>query len=610
MIYAITRNGSKVIIKDITTAIGASYAGCEIHLTGDVIINSSTIIPSDRELVLDEVGSVTISSGHVLTLRCPTAGKQNFTGTVVFDYDNGFRRVESGSYEIMQSDFGTEIQVALDAVIAVGGGVLVLDQSLSVSTPITGTLTAPVTIKILPNVIISKTVDGHLFDLTLSGTGTIMFEGAGHLRAAWAGVASTTAAAIKVVGVGYDRCFVMESPIWIDTAAGTLGYGVWKYGLHLTDVNTPILANFLITGESFSNTTMTGVYCWSHNYLSVGWNVTNVECLKMWNGFELQTDHSAGIEGVCFDNVQCICHNHGLVYGNSTTYMPPMIELIGCHMNCDNSPVVITRAINVHINGGLYYRDGVAGDNATSAFFEFYGVQELKLSGFSASIIDAAVDVPLVIIGSDAGTSPQTNMVSAYATMSNVFCWMGGAKTAPIVRCLNTVSGEFRIDEMCKKDTTGAWFDHTQTYVGYTAPRIYNNAADLVYAYRNVLTPTANTEITLAANTTYTVTVNLNPAGSIASTRMLSFAAASTTSGDGAHLVLLVGGSFFSTSLYWVKELERQAVGFTVSTITIGGPFNTSLIFTIATTARAANFVWESIGITDTQNAPVTVTVV
>lgn len=352
----------------------------------------------------------------------------------------------SGKSVSGSANFSAALGAAIDSVLTAGGGVITIPPGTwTAASTITRTLTAPVTIVLAPGAVISKTTDGDLFAFTLSGSGSITLTGTGTLAASWSG-ASTTAAALRVVGTTSSRTVTVGGGVQI-----MIGAGVWKYGLHCTDVQDPLIDGVLMAGGGETSGSMEGIYITCVNGPSVSWTIRGLDLYNVLYAVHVGFTRSPGVEGLKLVDCDFVGVKHGLWFDNQGTYSPPQIELNSCHINSYNSCVKITRAIQVSVIGGLYYRySRTGGTFSEGAFFELDGVQGFVAEGPHLSVTTAGVDIYGFSISS-------VSQASAFLRFLGVHFW-ATARSAPVIKITGnayaiTLAGD------CVKDTNGQWID-------------------------------------------------------------------------------------------------------------------------------------------------------
>lgn len=305
----------------------------------------------------------------------------------------------------------TDMTAALQnasAVAAQGGGsVYVPAGRYRVAGTIGTTITVPVRIygDGAGVTIITQTVDAHLFSYTIGNNSRFVLEHIQLVAAMSGGIAMTVGAAVNVVGASGGAIAPYNPLLMRDVyIQGSTITDEFKYGVFGTSVSTVFLENVFVKGISTTSSSSVGFNiaatsspCGDLQFIACQTFNTNI-------GFNFANSTSPGIEGITMWGCQATGCNFGLQAINTlgiNVYAPPQIELHGCQMECNRSPVTISNFVDVTVKGGLFYSfSNTVGD----AFFNCTSVQNVLISATTAIL--GTADIPVLRLnGPTAGTA-------------------------------------------------------------------------------------------------------------------------------------------------------------------------------------------------------------
>lgn len=304
-----------------------------------------------------------------------------------------------------------------------------------------------------PGAVLNQTVDSDLFNFTSVVGGVLDVEGPGVINAKF-GVASTASAALRFKGSTQVRSFVCTGSLQL--FADQSGGGAFRYGLHLTDVQDGVIRDNLFSALQ-GTYHGTAIYITAISNPSVSWTIDGIDSYNHEIDIDISGTRNPGVEGVKLFNCDLVSSKHGLRWINTSSYVPPQLEMIGCHVNTKSAGVVLSKVLQVHVMGGLYYRSITSilpPEDIARGFFEFTDVQDWAIVGASMSVVHSSINVPAILI---TGTS------GAFGRIDSTHFWMNG-RNGPFVKLVGAIT-RLQLGGGCTKDTSGVWVDTS----GYTS---------------------------------------------------------------------------------------------------------------------------------------------
>lgn len=402
---------------------------------------------------------------------------------------------------------GQEIlTAAIAALNANGGGTLTIPKAAWVLTgEVLATITSPIVLHFAGGTL-TQTVDANLFNITLSGGGSINFSGSIDIGCSFAG-RSATAAIIKATGSGKLRDFVISGVLRFRAGGNEsqMKYGVLGMGLQEPDARGLLIygaigiPNLHMVGMRLTNGT---------GQASTSWKIWGPSCYGVLHGVEFYSTSYPGVEGIRImagDSVNCM---HGYVVdASASNYVPPQFEMVSCHVNSFAECVVLNGVLNVKLLGGLLYRQGAG---TTGSFIDITDCQDITVLGTSMHCITAGLDIPGVVLRGV--TRP-----IAFASIDACHFWLNPL-TQPCVRLVGNVAS-FALGGTNKRATGATWLDYsgvTSSKSGImVSPMLSSTANDAV---RTTFTPSGGvldlresltTNILLAGVTSTTVITSI-----------------------------------------------------------------------------------------------------
>lgn len=272
------------------------------------------------------------------------------------------------------------------------------------------------------NSIMTMKSDEDMFNITGSENAALRFFGNGEFI--YDGPETKNATCIRFVSLVNGKKFASSSFECNGRIRIRKGNYEWRYGVHLTDVRDGILSGLQIDGlnRSGSPSNQIGVSINSQHSPSVSWVISNMQINDVNTAYEINSESVPGVEGLKFFNCDMGGVRSGIYFNNSSGYMPPQMEVIGCHINGVGTLISINRAVSIHIIGGLFYKKGVDGE-----FFHFNSVSDISIVGSTLAVIGSGSDSPGIYIeGSKA--SP-----SGLIRISDCNYWAHGKKSPFII---------------------------------------------------------------------------------------------------------------------------------------------------------------------------------
>lgn len=336
---------------------------------------------------------------------------------------------------------------------AKGGTLIIPAGDYNFTGTVSATLSKRVRLMFQPGANLNQTVDADLFSITSTSNGVLDLEGPGLITAKF-GVASDNAAAFRFKGSARVRSFVSTGSLQIfaDQDAGS----AFKYGFHLTDVQDGVIRDTLFSALQ-GTYHGTAIYITAVDNPSVSWTIDGIDSYNHEIDIDIVGTRAPGVEGVKLFNCDLVSSKHGLRWVNTSGYVPPQLEMVGCHVNTKSAGVVLNKVLQVHITGGLYYRSVTSVlDPADIArgFFEFTDVQDWSIIGPSLSVVHASINVPAILVKGTTG---------AFGRVDGTHFWMNGRDGAFLK--LEGALTRMQIGGGCTKDTSGLWVDTA----GYTS---------------------------------------------------------------------------------------------------------------------------------------------
>ncbi|QGH45136.1 hypothetical protein [Ralstonia phage Reminis] len=328
-----------------------------------------------------------------------------------------------------------------------GGTLLVPAGTYTFTGPVSASLTTRVCIKFQPGASLNQTVDSHLFNFTSTSGGSLDVQGPGVITALFS-AKSASSAAIKFVGTGRVRSFICTGSLEIHADETTVSQ--FKYGMHLTDVQDGVIRDTLFSalqGTYFG----TALYITAVNGASVSWTIDGIDSYNHEVDIDVAGTRSPGVEGIKLINCDLVSSKHGFRWINTASYVPPQLEMVGCHVNTKSAGVILTNVMQIHVSGGLFYRSiTTVLDPADIArgFFEFNNAQDWSIMGASMSVVHSSINVPAILIN---GTT------NAFGRIDGTHFWMNGRDKA-FIKIIGSIT-RLQLGSGCTKDTSGQWID-------------------------------------------------------------------------------------------------------------------------------------------------------
>ncbi|WP_225378335.1 hypothetical protein [Klebsiella pneumoniae] len=379
---------------------------------------------------------------------------KQYTDKLIFRDRTVWRRLDDTASVL---DYGSATEAsdatsdAIDYLLSVGGGTLFFPRGKYTFTyTIVKTLSASIKIVLDANaeLVMSRDVDLFYFKTTTSGR--LLLCGEGIIRAGFVGSeasgVSSSAAVVRFEGTSNVRSFGVEGSLRI--SKGTMG--AFKYGFHLTDVQDPKIIGLHMDGYQQKGEQV-GIYITNKNNPSVSWSFANLDFYDVTIGVQIVTAVAPGVEGLKFVDCDFVGVKHGVTYVNTSSYIPPQYEMMGCHVNSYDSCVKLDRLLDVKIIGGLYYRKGITVGGvlqSNGSFFEISNCQDIEINGVSGSITNSNVDVPFIVLDGSA-------ISLAFARIDNNLFWANARKSAFLTLSGNIQKIHFSSGNI--KDSEGKW---------------------------------------------------------------------------------------------------------------------------------------------------------
>lgn len=325
-----------------------------------------------------------------------------------------------------------------------GGNLLVPNGNYSFDKPVKTRIGCKISVYTSSNSIMTMKADGDMFNITGSENAALRFFGNGEFI--YDGPETNSAACIRFVSLTNGKKYATSSFECNGRIRIRKSSNEWAYGIHLTDVRDAVLVNIQFDGlnQKGRPSSQIGVFAQAKSAASVSWVISDLQFNDLKTGFHVESDSVPGVEGLKFFNCDMAGVGNGIVYNNNSSYHPPQIELIGCHINGHDTLVSIKKAISIHIIGGLYYRNGVEG-----AFFNFDGVQDVSIVGPSFSVTGKQTDIPAIIID---GRDEESGLFR----ISDCHFWAHG-RNSPFIELKGMVSSITLSNST--KDSSGKWIE-------------------------------------------------------------------------------------------------------------------------------------------------------
>lgn len=328
-----------------------------------------------------------------------------------------------------------------------GGTLIVPAGDYNFTGTVSATLSKRVRLMFQPGANLNQTVDADLFSITSTSNGVLDLDGPGIITAKF-GVASANSAAFRFKGSSRVRSFVSTGSLQIfaDQDAG----GAFKYGFHLTDVQDGVIRDTLFSALQ-GTYHGTAIYITAVDNPSVSWTIDGIDSYNHEIDIDIVGTRAPGVEGVKLVNCDLVSSKHGLRWVNTSGYVPPQLEMVGCHVNTKSAGVILNNVMQAHFSGGLYYRSytGVLGaEDIARGFFEFTNVQDWSIMGPSMSVVHSSINVPAILVS---GSS------SAFGRIDGTHFWMNG-RNSGFVKVVGSMT-RLQLGAGCTKDTSGRWID-------------------------------------------------------------------------------------------------------------------------------------------------------
>ena len=273
------------------------------------------------------------------------------------------------------------LSAALAKVNTTGGELYIPAGTYRFTGTASCTLDTGVAIYIEAGAILSQTVDADLLQIQCSSFGQLTVRGSGQIWSDFQGK-STSAAALRV---NYGVVRLSDFTLWQSTKAGS-----FRYGIHLTDVQTPTIRDLSLNDDSDALHT-TALYATTSTHFSVDWSIRNVGTFGLREAFRFEANNSPSttIEGVKLQH----CYMVGCLYGvvwNAPRHAP-MLTLDTCHINTRRACVDVTYGLEVQVNNCVMYRYGDTG----YPFIQLNNSQDVQIVGGKMSNTDTLI-IPYV----------------------------------------------------------------------------------------------------------------------------------------------------------------------------------------------------------------------
>ncbi|HBQ2695770.1 hypothetical protein [Klebsiella pneumoniae] len=325
-----------------------------------------------------------------------------------------------------------------------GGNLLVPNGNYIFNKSIKTRIGCKISIYTSSNSIMTMKTDDDMFNIIGSENAALRFFGNGEF--VYDGPETSDASCIRFISLVSGKKFASSSFECNGRIRIRKGINEWAYGIHLTDVRDAILINLQFDGLNTPNraSSQIGVFAQAKKTPSVSWVISDLQFNDLKTGFHVESDATPGVEGLKFFNCDMAGVRYGIVFNNNSSYYPPQIELIGCHINGYDTLISIRKVISIHVVGGLYYRKGNEGE-----FFKFENSQDISIVGSSFAITNHETDVPGIVIDSGDG-------VSAYYRISDCHYWAHGRKS-PFIEIKGKASNITLSNST--KDSLGKWIE-------------------------------------------------------------------------------------------------------------------------------------------------------
>lgn len=451
----------------------------------------SSVTPKWFEVTLRTTGQVYQFDGAALNLGSTETAYTDelrtdlasVTGASNIGYEN--RDLESwlDDFPNASSYSGATAQAIMTSAIvalnAAGGGTLNIPRSAWVfSGEVLATITSPIVLNFMGGTL-NQTVDANIFNLTLSGGGSINFAGSIDITCSFA-ANSTSSAIIRVVGSGNLRDFVITG-ILRYRAGGTTSQ--FKYGINAIGVQDPDARGLLLFGaagipaqHTIAMHLVNGV-----GQASTSWKIWGPSSYNMKTGLEIISTSYPGVEGIKIMAGDFVSCDRGIVCDASASgYVPPQFEIVSCHVNSFGECLTVKGVLNVKVIGGLLYRQGAG---TTAPFIDLTDCQDIAIVGGSLHCITAGLDIPGIIA---------RGVVRPIAFM-RVDCthfWLN-ALAQPCIKLIGDIS-RFSLGGSNTRATGATWLDITGVTSGKSgivvSPELSSTSNDSV---RTSITPVA-----------------------------------------------------------------------------------------------------------------------
>ncbi|MFH2396418.1 hypothetical protein ABNF90_18955 [Raoultella ornithinolytica] len=331
-----------------------------------------------------------------------------------------------------------------------GGNLLVPNGNYIFNKSIKTRIGCKISIYTSSNSIMTMKTDDDMFNIIGSENAALRFFGNGEFI--YDGPETNSASCIKFVSLIKGKKFASSSFECNGRIRIRKGRNEWAYGIHLTDVRDGILSGIQIDGLNRENapSRQVGVLINSQHSPSVSWVINNMQVNDVDTAYEIISESVPGVEGLKFFNCDMGGVRSGIYYKNTSTYMPPQIEVVGCHINGRESLISVNRAVSVHIVGGLLYKKGIKG-----GFIEFNNVSDASIVGITLAVIGE--DSPGILIN---GSQEEP---SGLIRISDCNYWAHGKKS-PFIILAGTIYKVGVSNSM--KDSDGKFFDISGVRVG------------------------------------------------------------------------------------------------------------------------------------------------
>ncbi|MCG8158733.1 hypothetical protein JMY81_20900 [Brenneria goodwinii] len=346
-----------------------------------------------------------------------------------------------------------------------GGNLLVPNGNYKFNKSVKARIGCKISIYTSSNAIMKMTTDDDMFNITGSENAALRFFGNGEFI--YDGPESNDAACVRFSSLVRNGRYASSSFEFNGRIRIRKGSNEWRYGLHLTDVRDAVLVGTQFDGMNKKNrpSRQIAVSINSKNSASVSWVISEIQINDVDTAFDINSNSTPGIEGLKFFNCDMGGVKNGIVFNNSEKYIPPQIEIFGCHINGTGKLIAISKAISIHIVGGLFYKKGTEG-----SFIELSSASDVSIIGVSLTLIGKESDAPGIVIYGNA------QYTSGLIRISDCNLW-GNGKKSPFIKVHGSIYNLSLSNST--KDTNGKWIDTSDLKLGKGTISIDTNTVRL-----------------------------------------------------------------------------------------------------------------------------------